>query len=96
MYIDDTQFESAIQNDVIIDFYAEWCGPCKLVSDVLGQTQVKTKVVKMDVDKNGYTPMALGIRSIPTLVFFKNGNEVHRHTGVIRKDEFESLVKKIY
>lgn len=71
---------------VLVDFWAAWCGPCRMlaptVEAVAEKYQGKAKVVKLNVDENIDSPAKYGIRGIPTLVLFKNGEEVDRHVGV--------------
>ena len=71
---------------VLVDFWAAWCGPCRMlaptVESVAEKFQGKAKVVKLNVDENVETPAKYGIRGIPTLILFKNGAEVDRHVGV--------------
>lgn len=90
--INDSEFEQeVVQSDkaVLIDFWAEWCGPCKMLSPVLDQISEeignKIKVVKMNIDDNPHTPSALSIRSIPTLMIFKNGKQVDVKVGAHTK-----------
>ena len=71
---------------VLVDFWAAWCGPCRMlaptVEAVAEKYQGKAKVVKLNVDENVESPAKYGIRGIPTLILFKNGQEVDRHVGV--------------
>jgi thioredoxin 1 len=71
---------------VLVDFWAAWCGPCRMLSPtveaVAEKYRGKAKVVKLNVDENVETPAKYGIRGIPTLILFKNGSEVDRHVGV--------------
>ena len=85
----DANFEqAALKQDqiVMVDFWAEWCGPCKMIAPAVEQiaTEFAGKAIigKMDVDSNSEVPTTLGIRNIPTLLFFKNGELIDRHVGV--------------
>ena len=75
---------------VLVDFFAEWCGPCKmiapLVEELAGEYEGKAKVVKVNVDDSMETAQTYGVMSIPTLIFFKDGKEVDRNVGAVPKD----------
>ena len=92
MNITDNNFEEIIKGDlpVLVDFSAAWCGPCKMMTPIIEElsNEYEGKIVigKMDVDSNVETPSKYGIRSIPTLLFFKNGEVVDRLVGAQKKD----------
>lgn len=91
-------FESLIQEDrpVVVDFHTVWCGPCKIqtpilkeIADDLGD---RIKVIKIDVDLNNEIAAKLNIRSVPTLIVFKNGKQVWRHSGVVSKMQLYNVL----
>ena len=95
---DDTFEQEVLKSNipVLIDFYADWCGPCKMLSPIVDEVAAENddiKVVKVNVDEAQNTAIKYQIMSIPTLVVIKNGNEVNRSVGVIDKDEIINMVK---
>jgi len=97
---DDTFEQEVLQADspVIVDFWAEWCGPCKTIAPVLEELAQeyggKIKVVKMNVDENPKTPMDYGIRGIPTLIMFKDGQVASQQVGAHPKTTLKSWIDK--
>ena len=83
---------------VLIDFWATWCGPCRMQAPILEQLageydETELKIVKMDVDENPETPSQFGIMSIPTLLLKKDGQVVEKVVGVHTKEQLEQLIK---
>lgn len=95
----DKSFSSEISEGlVLVDFWAPWCGPCKMIAPVLeeldGEMSSKIKIVKVDVDENQETASNFGIMSIPTLVLFKDGQPVDKVVGFNPKEALVELVNK--
>ena len=87
-------FEKEVLNSeqpVLVDFYATWCGPCKMmapiIEEIAGELQAKAKVGKINVDENQELAMEYNVMSIPTLIIFKDGKEAKRFVGVTDKEE---------
>ena len=100
--VTDATFENEILKSatpVIIDFWAEWCAPCRaiapFVKDLAASYSGKVKVVKMNIDENPGTPGRYGVRAIPTVLAFKNGAVVGQITGARPKSAFEDMVQKL-
>ena len=79
------------ENKVLVDFFATWCGPCKMLGPILEQAESKIKVIKVDTDEFENLAREYGIMSIPTLVLLENGKEVKRHTGFMDKESLEKF-----
>lgn len=100
--VTDQNFESEVLNSdkpVIVDFWAEWCAPCKQIAPVIKDLAEvygdRVKIAKMDIDSNPNTPGKYGIRAIPTILSFKDGKVVDQLQGVRPKADFEAAIKKL-
>ena len=101
MEVTDTSFEQEIEKHeglAIVDFWATWCGPCRMVAPILDQLATeytgKVKVTKLDVDTNQKTAMRFNVRSIPTILFFKNGKVVDTVVGAQPRANIESKLQQ--
>ena len=83
---------------VLVDFWASWCGPCKMVAPVMDQLSEdfagKAKIVKVDIDENGELAMEYGVMSIPTVIVFKDGAEVDKVIGAYPKAKYAEMIEK--
>lgn len=102
VYFTQDDFEAKVlQSDkpVMVDFYAEWCGPCKMAAPIIDELaeEYKDKVVigKVNVDENNQLAGQFGVMSIPTVILFKNGEMVDRLTGFGGKAGYETMLKKV-
>ena len=81
----------------LVDFFAEWCGPCKMIKPILEEVKTeigsKANIIKVDVDRNQSASQVYQIRSVPTLIIFKDGKPVWRQSGVVPKQELLRLLK---
>ena len=91
-HLENENFKEVISNGVwIVDFYADWCGPCKMLGPVL--EELDDNVLKINVDSHEDLAREFGVMSIPTICFFKDGSLVNKIVGFRSKDEIETIVK---
>ena len=91
----ENDFSTLIKDKAVVDFYATWCGPCRMFGPVFEEVSKDEdfNFVKLDVDKYSDIAREYGVMSIPTVILFENGNEVKRLTGFMSKDEFIEFLK---
>ncbi len=99
--VTDSSFDQEIVKSdlpVLVDFWAAWCGPCKMIAPVIEQIAIDyegiMKVAKVDVDKNQSSASKYGVMSIPTMLLFKNGEPINRFVGFMPKERLKSLIDK--
>lgn len=99
VYVSDDAFEEEVlksDQPVLVDYWAEWCGPCKMIAPILeeiaGEYVGKLKIAKLNIDDNPGTPPKYGIRGIPTLMIFKDGNVEATKVGAISKSQLTAFI----
>ncbi|MGN0902216.1 MAG: thioredoxin [Succinivibrio sp.] len=99
LHINDNQFETEVLNSdklVLVDFWATWCGPCKMIGpylEELAEELPDVKIVKVDIDKNSAYATKYGVMSIPNLLLFKKGEIVNRQIGALPKSELKAFIE---
>lgn len=98
-HVSDGSFDSDVLNGdlpVLVDFWAEWCGPCKMISPVLDQIATeydgRIRIMKMNVDQNSETPAKYGVRGIPCLMLFRSGELIATKVGAVSKTELSKFI----
>lgn len=102
IHVSDVDFDQKVVNSklpVLVDFFADWCGPCKLAAPILEELSKnyagKVEVAKLDVDESNKTAGGFGVMSIPTVIMFKGGKEVERKVGFGGRAPYEEMIKKV-
>jgi len=102
VYVTDDSFEQEVlQSDipVLVDYWAEWCGPCKMIApileEVVGDYAGKLKIAKLNIDENSATPPKYGIRGIPTLMIFKDGDVEATKVGALSKSQLTAFIDSV-
>ncbi|HCC72412.1 MAG TPA: thiol reductase thioredoxin [Methylophilaceae bacterium] len=99
IHLSDATFETEVLQSnvpVLVDYWAEWCGPCKMIAPILDEISKdydgKLKIAKLNIDENAQTPAKFGIRGIPTLMIFKNGNVEATKVGALSKSQLTTFI----
>ena len=99
IHLNNENFDDIKKNGiVVVDFYANWCGPCKMLSPIIEKLATSidnAEFIKVDVDKHEEIARNYGIMNIPTLIFFKDGNMVNKHIGMISEEKIKELINDI-
>lgn len=92
IHLENQNFKELIKEKILVDFYANWCGPCKMLSPELERVESNTKVIKVNVDEFEELAREYGIMSIPALILFDKGKEIKRNIGFMDKERIQKFI----
>lgn len=96
IHLENEDFNQLIsKGNYLVDFYTEWCGPCKMIAPILEELQNKIKIIKVDVDAHPELAMNYGIMSVPTLLYIKDGQVIKQTSGFQSKEMIEKNIKEL-
>ena len=92
-YLEKNNFDEEIKDKrILVDFYADWCGPCRMLGEVLKESKANIECLKVNIDENNDLASKYGVMSIPTMIVFENGKEVKRNVGFVDEEELNNFI----
>ena len=89
----DDDFKSIVKEKTLVDFYADWCGPCQMMGKVLEEYEGNVNILKVNTDEYPDLAASFGVMSIPTLILMENGIELKKHVGLLSKEDLDEFLK---